>query len=39
MIGGMSDLAIPEYDAPAECRDCHYELGACTCLPEPPEFR
>lgn len=37
MIGGMSDLAILEWDPPALCRDCHYELGACSCLQEPPD--
>jgi hypothetical protein len=21
-----------------ECRDCHYELGACDCLQEPPDL-
>jgi hypothetical protein len=37
MIGGMSDLVIPDFDVPAACRDCEWELGACDCLPEPPE--
>lgn len=32
----MSDLAIPDYDPPAECRDCGWELGACDCYLTPP---
>jgi hypothetical protein len=39
MIGGISDLVIPEFDAPDLCHDCDYELGACDCLPEPPDLR
>lgn len=38
MIGGMSDLAILEWDPPAECRDCHHELGGCSCLQDPPDL-
>lgn len=38
MIGGMSDLAILEWDPPAECRDCHYELALCSCLQDPPDL-
>ena len=34
--GGMSDLTIPDFDPPALCYDCRWELGACDCLPEPP---
>lgn len=39
MIGGMSDLAIPDFDPPASCHDCGWELAACDCLPEPPDLR
>lgn len=28
-----------DLDPPALCRDCYYELGACGCLPEPPDLR
>jgi len=33
--GGMSDLAIPDFEPAAECHDCGWELGACDCLTEP----
>lgn len=33
--GGMSDLVIPEFDPPADCRNCGWELGACECLIDP----
>lgn len=38
MIGGMSDLVIPDFDLSDLCHDCHYELTLCTCLPEPPDL-
>lgn len=38
MIGGMSDLAIPDFEPIPQCYDCGYELGACDCLPEPPDL-
>lgn len=39
MIGGMSDLVIPDFDPPDLCHDCDWELTLCVCLPEPPEIR
>jgi len=39
MIGGMSDLTIPDTDPPALCDRCRWEIGACDCLPEPPDLR
>lgn len=34
--GGMSDLTISEWDPPADCHECGWELALCTCLPDPP---
>ena len=34
--GGMSDLAIPDFEPAPECRNCGWELAACDCLIEPP---
>lgn len=35
MVGGMSDLTIPDFEPPALCYDCGWELGACDCLIDP----
>lgn len=33
----MTDVTTPDYDPAPACDRCHWELGACTCLPEPPD--
>lgn len=27
-----------DLDPEPECLDCHYELGACDCLQDPPDL-